>query len=135
MYVMSSLPPSQQSIAGGIFNTVNKLCNNLGLGIATSIESSIANRMTASTPAVQPYLSVYWFAAAAAGLSLVMIPFLKLGTQGNAAPESDQNDQLISNEKRSGVGMAAADPADIPIAGVAGSVVSSALEPTETEKR
>lgn len=135
MYVMSSLPPSQQSIAGGIFNTVNKLCNNLGLGIATSVESSIANRMTASTPAIQPYLSVYWFAAAAAGLSLVMVPFLKLGTQGNSVPENDQHDQLVSNEERPGVDMTVADPADLPIAGATGSVVAPAFGIKETENR
>jgi hypothetical protein len=135
MYVMSSLPPSQQSIAGGIFNTVNKLCNTLGLGIATSVESSIVNRMTASTPAIQPYLSVYWFAAAAAGLALLMVPFLKLGTQGNAVPESDQNDQLVSSEEKSGETIAAADPADLPIVGVTGSVVSPALGTTEAEKK
>lgn len=79
---MSSLPPSQQSIAGGIFNTVSKLCNNLGLGIATSVNSAVAHQMTSSTPAIRPYLAVYWFAAAAAGSSLFMVPFLTLGTQG-----------------------------------------------------
>lgn len=82
MYVMSSLPPSQQSIAGGIFNTVNKLCNNLGLGISTSVYNSVAARMPAETSCIQPYLSVYKFAAAAAGLSLVFVPFLTLGMQG-----------------------------------------------------
>lgn len=80
MYVMSSLPPSQQSIAGGIFNTVSKLCNNLGLGIATSVNGAVANQMAVA--AIRPYLAVYWFAAAAAGLSLFMVPFLTIGTQG-----------------------------------------------------
>lgn len=87
MYVMSSLPASQQSIAGGIFNTVSKLCNNLGLGIATSVMDAVANRMDASTPAIRPYLAVYWFAAAAAGLSLFLVPFLTLGTQGGVTGE------------------------------------------------
>jgi hypothetical protein len=96
MYVMSSLPPSQQSIAGGIFNTVSKLCNNLGLGIATSVETSLLNKMTASTPAIQPYLAVYWYAAAAAGLSLFMVPFLTLGTQGNTEP---QDDEVLTSER------------------------------------
>ncbi|KAJ5264221.1 hypothetical protein N7497_003372 [Penicillium chrysogenum] len=96
MYVMSTLPPSQQSIAGGIFNTVNKLCSTLGLGIATSVQSSVALRMTASSPAIQPYLSVYWFAAAASGVSLVLVPFLTIGKQGNSVP---QNDQLIPGEE------------------------------------
>ncbi|KAK9855415.1 hypothetical protein MYU51_002937 [Penicillium brevicompactum] len=129
MYVMSSLPPSQQSIAGGIFNTVNKLCNNLGLGIATSVSSSISNGMTSSSAPIDPYLAVYWFAAAAAGISLVMVPFLKLGTQGNAVPPSEQDDQLVSNDAKAGE-MTTTDAADFPVAGVTGSVVSPALEVT-----
>ncbi|KAJ6113806.1 hypothetical protein N7523_007123 [Penicillium sp. IBT 18751x] len=91
MYVMSSLPPSQQSIAGGIFNTVSKLCNNLGLGIATSVNSAVANQMTASTPVIRPYLAVYWYASAAAGLSLFLVPFLTLGTQGGSPQEPDHS--------------------------------------------
>lgn len=99
MYVMSSLPPNQQSIAGGIFNTVSKLCNNLGLGIATSVNSSVASQMTASTPAIRPYLAVYWFAAACAGLSVFMVPFLTLGTQGgDAGPKSEQTVVASDNE-------------------------------------
>ncbi|KAJ5674253.1 hypothetical protein N7462_009692 [Penicillium macrosclerotiorum] len=100
MYVMSSLPPSQQSIAGSIFNTVSKLCNNLGLGIATSVNNAVANQMTATTPAIRPYLAVYWFAAAAAGLSLVMVPFLTLGTQGDATPA--KNDQPVATGDETG---------------------------------
>ncbi|KAJ5183963.1 hypothetical protein N7492_001579 [Penicillium capsulatum] len=96
MYVMSSLPPSQQSIAGGIFNTVSKLCNNLGLGIATSVHSAVAHQMTPSTPPIRPYVSVFWFAAAAAGVSLFMVPFLTLGTQGGNG---------AGIEKKPGVGL------------------------------
>ena len=122
MYVMSTLPPSEQSIAGGIFNTVNKLCSNLGLGIATSVQSSVALRMTASSPAIQPYLSVYWFAAAASGVSLVLVPFLTIGKQGN---DVSQNDQLILEE--------AGEKTDVTAK--TSSVISSAVDSTEQEKR
>ncbi|CAG7955234.1 unnamed protein product [Penicillium salamii] len=135
MYVMSSLPPSQQSIAGGIFNTVNKLCNNLGLGIATSVSSSISNRMTSTSPAIDPYLAVYWFAAAAAGISLFMVPFLKLGTQGNAEPQSDRDDQLVPDDEKTGEIITTTDLADVPIASVNNSVGSHILETTGTEKK
>ncbi|KAJ5476153.1 hypothetical protein N7475_001882 [Penicillium sp. IBT 31633x] len=124
MYVMSTLPPSQQSIAGGIFNTVNKLCNNLGLGIATSVKSSVTHRMTASTPAIQPYLSVYWFSAAVAGLSLFMVPFLTIGKQGNAAPP---NDELTVGEEETREKTAGATTTT--------SAVSSDIEITESEMR
>lgn len=121
---MSTLPPSQQSIAGGIFNTVNKLCNNLGLGIATSVKSSVTHRMTASTPAIQPYLSVYWFSAAVAGLSLFMVPFLTIGKQGNAAPP---NDELTVGEEETREKTAGATTTT--------SAVSSDIEITESEMR
>jgi hypothetical protein len=99
MYVMSSLPPNQQSIAGGIFNTVSKLCNNLGLGIATSVSSSIAGQMTATTPAIRPYLAVYWFSAACAGLSVFMVPFLTLGTQGGDTSSNDARTVVASDNE------------------------------------
>lgn len=55
------------------------------------MNSAVANQMTASTPAIRPYLATYWFAAAAAGLSLFMVPFLTIGTQGGDV--SDLQDQ------------------------------------------
>ncbi|KAJ5894507.1 hypothetical protein N7495_006198 [Penicillium taxi] len=96
MYVMSSLPKEQQSIAGGIFNTVNKFCNNLGLGIATSIQNAVSNQ-TPSPPPIRPFLAVYWFAAGAAGLSLLFVPFLTLKTQGHHTPDGDDG---LADEKK-----------------------------------
>lgn len=81
MYVMSSLPLSDQSLAGGIFNTASKFCANISLGITTAVYNSVRNQGPASP--IKPYLSTYWFAAASAGLGVVLIPFLKLGTQGH----------------------------------------------------
>ena len=78
---MSSLPPSQQSLAGGIFNTVSKLVSNVGLGITTAIYNAVRNQGGSS--AIRPYLSTYWFAAAISGAAILTVPFLKLGTQGN----------------------------------------------------
>lgn len=81
MYVMSSLPPSDQSLAGGIFNTASKFCANISLGISTAIYNSVRNQ--GPTSPIKPYLSTYWFAAASAGLGVLLVPFLKLGTQGH----------------------------------------------------
>lgn len=77
---MSSLPPSQQSLAGGIFNTVSKLVSNIGLGISTAIYNAVRNQGGSS--AIRPYASTYWFATAIAGAAILLVPFLKLGTQG-----------------------------------------------------
>lgn len=80
MYVMSYLPPDDQSMAGGILNTVNKLGNNIALGITTYIHTSVRNQT--SSDSIKPYLSVYWFSVAATGITIFMVPFLTIKTQG-----------------------------------------------------
>lgn len=91
MYVMSSLPPSEQSLAGGIFNTVSKLVSNVGLGVTTAIYNAVRDQGGSSV--IRPYLSTYWFATAVAGIAIFLVPFLKLGTQGggNLIERSDED--------------------------------------------
>lgn len=95
---MSSLPAGQQSLAGGIFNTVIKLCSAVGLGISTSIYNA---ESTNSTVALQttpkPYQMAFWFCVATAGAGLLFVPFLTIGTQGHSvkstsASSSDEKD-------------------------------------------
>lgn len=93
MYVMSSLPSSDQSLAGGIFNTASKFCANTSLGITTAVYNSVRNQGPASP--IKPYLSTYWFAAASAGLGVVLIPFLKLGTQGHEDKTNSSDDETL----------------------------------------
>lgn len=57
--------------------------------------------MTASSPAIQPYLAVTWFAAAAAGLSLFMVPLLTIGTHGG---NTSAVDQLVAGDTGGEVG-------------------------------
>ncbi|KAH0542420.1 hypothetical protein FGG08_003175 [Glutinoglossum americanum] len=84
MYVMSSLPTSQQSLAGGIFNTATRLCMTLGLGITTAIFSHSAqrDRSVQSNQSITPYQMVFWSAAAMAGASILLLPWLTIGVQG-----------------------------------------------------
>ncbi|PPJ57085.1 hypothetical protein CBER1_00546 [Cercospora berteroae] len=96
MYVMSSMPPSQQSTAGGIFQTVTKLCMTIGLGIATAVFNAQKREPTMSTywdNETQPYAAVYWMATAAAGLSVFLVPFLTIGTQGNMKSKADDGSE------------------------------------------
>ncbi|MCJ1341091.1 hypothetical protein MMC09_006387 [Bachmanniomyces sp. S44760] len=81
MYVMSSLPSHQQSVAGGIFNTVTKLCTTIGLGINTAIFASVSTEEAARNP-LRPYTLVFWFGTGISGASVVLALFVKLGTQG-----------------------------------------------------
>ena len=97
MYVMSSMPASKQSVASGIFQTVAKLCMTLGFGIATAIFNSVEQNPTLASywdKATQPYAATFWYSTAAAGLSVCLVPFLTIGTQGGKAK------RIISKTKR-----------------------------------
>ncbi|KAI9827986.1 MAG: hypothetical protein M1819_006829 [Sarea resinae] len=84
MYVMSSLPPHQQSIAGGIFQTVTKLCTTIGLGVTTAIYNPISKQMSPGDDPTKPYADCFWFCCASAALSVCLVPFMTIGTQGRA---------------------------------------------------
>jgi len=89
MYVMSSLPPHQQSIAGGIFNTITKVCAAVGLGISTSIYNAESTGTAALQTGIKPYRSIFWFCVASAGAGILFVPFLTLGTQGGKQDGGD----------------------------------------------
>lgn len=87
---MSTLSPSDQSISGGIFNTFSRLCTNIGLGISTAVYNAVRGQVDDAS-SIKPYLSVFWSGAAASGLSIFLIPFLKLGTHGGSHPRHAEN--------------------------------------------
>jgi MFS family permease len=92
MYVMSSLPPAQQSIAGGIFQTVTRLCMTVAFGVTTALFNAVQQNPT--MPAywdreTQPYTATFWFALACSVVSVVLVPFLTLTTQGGKVKTVD----------------------------------------------
>lgn len=85
MYVMSSMPPSQQSLGGGIFQTVTKLCMTIGFGVATVVFDSVQRNPSLSKywdETTQPYAAVFLTCCAFSASSIFLVPFLTLGTQG-----------------------------------------------------
>ncbi|KAH7378172.1 membrane transporter [Cadophora sp. MPI-SDFR-AT-0126] len=111
MYVMSSLPPAQQSVAGGIFNTVLKICSAVGLGISSSIYSAESDGEAALQTALRPYKMVYWFGVAVSASALLFVPWLSIGTQGHkqkinevevavgVGKEKEQGQQVVEEKK------------------------------------
>jgi hypothetical protein len=87
MYVLSSLPKDQQSVAASIFQTITKLAVTIGFGIETAIFNSVhANPATTgyyANDAYEPYAAIIWAAAAITFVSLFAVPFLRIKTQGN----------------------------------------------------
>jgi len=82
------MPLNKQSIAGSLLQTVTRLATSVGYGIATAIFDAVKKRPATSgyyaNNAIQPYAAVFWFAAASAVPGLLLVPFLKVGTQGHA---------------------------------------------------
>jgi hypothetical protein len=103
MYVMSSLPPNQQSLAGGIFNTITKICSAIGLGISASIYNAESTGKAALQTTIKPYQSLFWFCVAVAGVSLCFVPFLTIGKQGHVSKTTSVAD--FADEKETGKGI------------------------------
>ncbi|KAG8624374.1 hypothetical protein KVT40_007441 [Elsinoe batatas] len=88
MYVMTALGPDQQSIAGGIFQTVTRLFTTVGFGVITAVFDAVREGeglrrgYYKGDENVGPYAAAFWYATAAAGVSLVFVVFLSVGTQG-----------------------------------------------------
>ena len=85
MYVMSSMPSWRQSTAGSIYQTGAKLSMTLGFGITTALYDAVSKSSGLASywdVAVQPYAVTFWFAFACSALSLFLVPFLTIGTQG-----------------------------------------------------
>jgi hypothetical protein len=102
MYVVSSFKPEKQSLAGGIFNTVTKICGAVGLGISSSIYSAESTSHAALQTSIRPYSMVFWFCLASSGLGLCFVPFLTIGTQGHSVgPESlvDETVDIVGDKK------------------------------------
>jgi len=85
MYVMQSLPSHQQSLAGGIFNTMIRLCSTVSLGITTAVFSSVAASPAGAADPMLKFTRAWQVSLAMAGASLLFVPFIRLGTQGNSA--------------------------------------------------
>lgn len=84
---MSSMPRDYQSIAGGLLQTVSRLGAAVGLGITTAIFDGIERSPPRSGlhvgDEIAPYSGTFWFSFAAAALSVFVVPFLRIGTQGH----------------------------------------------------
>ncbi|KAI9705181.1 MAG: hypothetical protein M1820_005328 [Bogoriella megaspora] len=87
MYVLSSLPKSQQSIASSVFQTTIKLAVTIGLSVCAAIFSSVSDNPATSGfyahDPFEPYAALFWFATAMSFISLLLVPFLKIKTQGH----------------------------------------------------
>lgn len=101
---MSSLPQHQQSLAGGIFNTVMKFCSAVGLGISATIYTAESPNSAALQTTLRPYRAVFWFCFGSAVLGLCFVPFLTIGTQGHDNQSSSGAVSVAGSEKLPSIG-------------------------------
>lgn len=93
MYVMATLPQSHQSTGGSVFQTVTRLSNTIILGITTAIFNAVAETPPTSgyhaNDPIAPYAGTFWFSFALCAFSVLLVPFLRVGTQGNDEKRQD----------------------------------------------
>ena len=82
---MQSLPPQQQSLAGGIANVVIRLGSSVAMGITTAIYTMVQLSPENAEDPMRRYNRTFLTCVAFSGVGAVLIPFLKLGTQGGSA--------------------------------------------------
>lgn len=83
MYVMSSLPSEEQSVAGALLNTMARLASTIGIGVQTGVYSSLGgSAFGKGAQLYRPYQLTFWVSLAAAGLALLLVPFLTIKRQG-----------------------------------------------------
>ncbi|KAI1133600.1 major facilitator superfamily domain-containing protein [Nemania abortiva] len=92
MYVLQSLPSHQQSLAGGIFNLVIRLSSTAVLGISTAVFSSVESTAAGLANPMLKYTRTFQTTVALAAAGVVLSPFIKLSTQGNA-PKIDMREE------------------------------------------
>ncbi|KAI1185762.1 MFS general substrate transporter [Nemania serpens] len=95
MYVLQSLPSHQQSLAGGIFNVVIRLSNTAVLGISTAIFSSVQTTPAGIADPILKYARTFQSTIALAAVGVLISPFIRLGTQGNAPTLELQVDKKL----------------------------------------
>ncbi|KAI1386471.1 MFS general substrate transporter [Hypoxylon trugodes] len=98
MYVMQSLPKHQQSLAGGIFNVVIRLSNTAVMGISTAVYSSIELTPQGMADPMLKFTRTFQLCLAFAGASLLLAPFIRLGTQGNHPKDAQEPGQTEQSQ-------------------------------------
>lgn len=83
MYVTKALPSPQQGTAGGILITLIRLGGTIALGISTAVYSSADQTQSPQDDPIVPYQSAFYVSVGLASLSLLFVPFLRVGTRGN----------------------------------------------------
>ncbi|KAI0451175.1 major facilitator superfamily domain-containing protein [Xylaria acuta] len=87
LHILSSLPPEHHSIGASLLQTTSRLGVPLGLAVTTSIWSSFDGKADWSQPELA-YTHTFIATTAFASLSLLLVPFIRIGKQGHIRRQS-----------------------------------------------
>ena len=82
MYVVSTMPLERQAIAGSLLQTMTRLVMSLGLSVQTAAFSALSGGGSTLTREAHPFKGPWWVALAVCCLGTMVVPFVKLGKQG-----------------------------------------------------
>lgn len=101
---MSSLPTHQQSLAGGIFNVVIRLSSTAVMGITTAVFSSVELTPAGMADPMLKYTRTFQACVALSGASVLVAPFIRLGTQGNSPKgvAGSEKSELVATDSGQG---------------------------------
>lgn len=94
---MQSLPAHQQGLASGVMNTLTRLSSTVAMGIATAVFSSIEISPKGIEQPMLKYTRTFQVSVAFAAAGVLVVPFLRIGTQGHI--EDDNATQATTTEK------------------------------------
>lgn len=99
MYVMQSLPPKHQGLASGIMNTLVRLSSTLAMGISTAVYSSIDLSAKGQAETMLKFTRTFQVSVALAACSVIISPFIHVGTQGHHEHEDAASLQVEAQER------------------------------------
>ncbi|KAI8960991.1 MFS general substrate transporter [Daldinia sp. FL1419] len=90
LYILSSLPVKHHSIGASLLQTTSRLGVPLGMGVTTAIWSSYDGEWQDSYLEL-PYTNTFMATTAFAGVSLLLVPFIRIGRQGLSKQELSEH--------------------------------------------
>ncbi|KAI8625690.1 MFS general substrate transporter [Xylariaceae sp. FL1651] len=99
LHILSSLPPKHHSVGASLLQTTSRLGVPLGLAVTTAIWSSYNGRADWSQPELA-YTHTFIATTAFAGLSLVLVPFIRIGKQRLARSHCPDSEATSTNQTK-----------------------------------
>lgn len=97
MYVMSTMSEREQSVAGGLFQTVTRMCTTIGFGISTAafnaVQAHPSNSGYYAGDPIEPYAATFWFFIC---ICCGKFAFASLGYRRHA--RSSYGEQIVGRE-------------------------------------